>query len=66
MTSREKFDGKRAELFAKLMGNPNEDELRSLQLHLDALEKWKLLGDTHDDVDHSDENKHTHDHHSNM
>jgi hypothetical protein len=70
MPSDDRLDSKRAEIFEKLMSDPSEAELRRLQAQLDALEKWKILGENgtvtrgDDDTDHSNENKHEHDHHS--
>jgi len=62
---KEKLEKKRSELFEKLMGNPTEAELRRLQLHIDTIEKWRILaGEGHDDTDHGHQGEHEHDHHS--
>jgi hypothetical protein len=60
----ERLQKKRAELLEKLLGNPTQEELNHLQLHLDALEKWKIVEAGHNDVDHGHQGEHEHDHHS--
>jgi hypothetical protein len=59
-----KFHEKHAELLNRLIGEPSEDELRQLQLHVDVLEKWRLLGETHDHTDRNNDNTHDHNDHS--
>jgi len=54
--NRQDFKTKRDELFKRLLGEPTDQELARLQLHIDVLEKWNLLTpeNHHDDqgIDH--------------
>lgn len=53
------FKNKINELHTRLMGNPSKEELESMQLHIDALDKLARVSDAdpyhnHDQNDHHD------------
>lgn len=58
------FEDKHAELLQSLLGDLSEDELRRVQLHVDALEKWRRLGEEHSHDDDNNNNTHTHHDHN--
>jgi hypothetical protein len=59
-----KFHTKLAELLERLVAEPSADELGRLQLHVDVLEKWRKLGETHSHDDDNNNNTHTHHDHN--
>lgn len=52
-----------ADILQTLLGNPSEEELRRLQLHLDVIEKWRSVTAEIHDVDHGQNSSHEHEHH---
>jgi hypothetical protein len=56
------LDDKLEDIRNRLMGDPSDDELRSMQLQMDALQRWAQLSRVAADpehVDHMDDHDHT-------